>query len=351
MHQMPHTTATLLVGWTLSVTDCLHQRWMPRENVSTGARICSQRDNRLAVCSVRASSPVLAFAHLRSTFDNVVRLQEIVSGDVGDAGRVPRTIECELVADLVDSCVPGDTVTIVGEVRVSASEGSGKIGQTMHVLYLHANSITSPRGFGASPSSAATARTAAMDAGAATGESPVGRPASGDGGEPADLIELSLRDLYAIQSIQEEKHLFSLFVQSLCPAIYGNEIIKAGLVLCLFGGCARCVSLGLTRRHGKSLKIASGTGILVTRIGCPFAAIHTCSLSVILDWARANSSMLPQLYIRVASMFAATLPPLLVSLLRFSRIPTRATTLSKRERLFWLTRVSVMHLLLIMLTA
>lgn len=45
-----------------------------------------------------------------------------MSDDQREAGRIPRTIECELVHDLVDSCVPGDTVTITGIVKVSNAE-------------------------------------------------------------------------------------------------------------------------------------------------------------------------------------------------------------------------------------
>jgi DNA helicase MCM8 len=36
-----------------------------------------------------------------------------------DPGRVPRTIEVELSEDNVDSCVPGDVVTICGQVKVA----------------------------------------------------------------------------------------------------------------------------------------------------------------------------------------------------------------------------------------
>ena len=35
-----------------------------------------------------------------------------------EEGRVPRPVECELVEDLVDLCIPGDVVTITGIPRV-----------------------------------------------------------------------------------------------------------------------------------------------------------------------------------------------------------------------------------------
>ena len=49
------------------------------------------------------------------------RLQEIVSDDRGESGRIPRTIDCELTADLVDSCVPGDVVTVTAVVKATGS--------------------------------------------------------------------------------------------------------------------------------------------------------------------------------------------------------------------------------------
>lgn len=39
-----------------------------------------------------------------------------------DAGRVPRTIECELTDDMVDAGVPGDVVTVTGIVKVMNPE-------------------------------------------------------------------------------------------------------------------------------------------------------------------------------------------------------------------------------------
>lgn len=51
----------------------------------------------------------------------VTRLQEQVGDDRREAGRIPRTIDCELTGDLVDSCVPGDIVTVTAVVKATGS--------------------------------------------------------------------------------------------------------------------------------------------------------------------------------------------------------------------------------------
>lgn len=61
------------------------------------------------------------------------RVQELMSDDQREAGRIPRTIECELVQDLVDSCVPGDMVTITGVVKVASTE-EGEV-QQLRLLF------------------------------------------------------------------------------------------------------------------------------------------------------------------------------------------------------------------------
>lgn len=46
------------------------------------------------------------------------RIQELLKSENLEEGRVPRTVECELSEDLVDSCIPGDIVTVTGIVKV-----------------------------------------------------------------------------------------------------------------------------------------------------------------------------------------------------------------------------------------
>ncbi|NXU74443.1 MCM8 helicase, partial [Oreotrochilus melanogaster] len=144
-----------------------------------------------------------------------VKVQELMSDDQRETGRIPRTIECELVQDLVDSCVPGDMVTITGIVKVSSTEegaSKNKNDKCMFLLYIEANSVSNCKGQ---------------------------KPKNFDDETfQRSFMEFSLKDLYAVQEIQAEENLFRLIVNSLCPAIYGHE---ASLALALFGGCQKFV--------------------------------------------------------------------------------------------------------------
>jgi len=73
-----------------------------------------------------------------------IRLQELADDDSKDSGRIPRSVEVELANTLVDTCVPGDVVTIAGVVKVITTEDGGrnKERRTMYLLYLEANSLT-----------------------------------------------------------------------------------------------------------------------------------------------------------------------------------------------------------------
>uniref|UniRef100_A0A2K6GDT8 DNA helicase MCM8 n=1 Tax=Propithecus coquereli TaxID=379532 RepID=A0A2K6GDT8_PROCO len=143
-----------------------------------------------------------------------VKIQELMSDDQREAGRIPRTIECELVHDLVDSCVPGDTVTVTGIVKVSnAEEGSrNKNDKCMFLLYIEANSICNSKGQKTKTSE--------------------------DGCKHGTLMEFSLKDLYAIQEIQAEENLFKLIVAvcNVAPRgvyVCGNTTTTSGLTVTL----------------------------------------------------------------------------------------------------------------------
>lgn len=53
---------------------------------------------------------------------------------------MPRTVECELTEDLVDACIPGDVVTVIGIIKVinNYMDVGGGI-WSFNFLYLHAS--------------------------------------------------------------------------------------------------------------------------------------------------------------------------------------------------------------------
>ncbi|KAL9642654.1 hypothetical protein ABK040_009733 [Willaertia magna] len=162
-----------------------------------------------------------------------IRIQEIVEGDDYEAGRIPRTIECEITEDLVESCVPGDEVVVCGTVKVISTDqhsaelfgrsgGGGKGTKCMYFLYLEGNSITNTK---------ATSDNSKQNV-------------NEDSQQPQhsqydNIQSFSDGDLEMIYGIACENKLFRLLVHSLCPAIFGHEVVKAGLLLTLFGGVQR----------------------------------------------------------------------------------------------------------------
>ncbi|KAL7383308.1 hypothetical protein ABVT39_008382 [Epinephelus coioides] len=163
-------------------------------------------------CRSRSFTPSRS-SPLTHTVDwQIIKVQELMGGEQRETGRIPRTVECHLTSDLCDSCVPGDTVTVTGIVRVTNDGISrGNKDQCMFLLYLEATSVSNTKG--------------------QQSKSGQGSLEDRAGGE-----EFSLKELYAIQEIQSQPELLRLIVQSLCPAIYGHLLVKAALALALFGG-------------------------------------------------------------------------------------------------------------------
>ena len=129
-------------------------------------------------------------------------------------GRVPRSVEVELTEELVDCCVPGDLLVVAGLVKCLevAAEGGGGGGRgggnrnkCMYLLYVEALSVSNAKAGAADP-------------------------------RQDSALAFSHTELLGIRSIAAEAHLFNLLVNSLSPAIFGHEIVKAGLLLGLLGG-------------------------------------------------------------------------------------------------------------------
>ncbi|KAJ3703254.1 hypothetical protein LUZ61_006959 [Rhynchospora tenuis] len=151
-----------------------------------------------------------------------IRIQELLQPGSHEEGRVPRTVECELSEDLVDSCIPGDIVTVTGIVKVINNYmdvGGGKSknkNQGLYYLYLEAVSVINSKAQASSESENAGFGATAL----------------------FDLHTFSQKDLEFVVKFSEEygPDVFRQMLHSFCPSIYGHELVKAGITLALFGG-------------------------------------------------------------------------------------------------------------------
>ncbi|CAA7013000.1 unnamed protein product [Microthlaspi erraticum] len=174
-------------------------------------------------CKSRIFTPIRSSAQ---TIDfQKIRVQELQKLEDHEEGRVPRTVECELMEDLVDSCIPGDVVTVTGIIGVINNYmdiGGGKSkskNQGFYYLFIEAVSVKNSKKQSAFENS----------------EDCSGGTQSADAN---DLYSFSQRDLEFIVKFKEEygSDTFRRLLHSVCPSIYGHEIVKAGITLSLFGG-------------------------------------------------------------------------------------------------------------------
>jgi len=159
------------------------------------------------LCKNRKSfTPLRGNKNTKTVDMQQIRLQE-VSDEEG--GRVPRNIEVELTEDTCDSCIPGDVISVTGVVKVVAEESShqGKSsGNSVYLLYLSALSVQNVR-------------------------------SAGSRNNKIGGMDLTNLDMEAVNEIQNYgPRIFKLLVNSLCPSIFGMNVVKAAFLLGLFGG-------------------------------------------------------------------------------------------------------------------
>lgn len=161
-----------------------------------------------------------SFQPIRDTAETVdwqkIRIQELkeTEDDLQEEGRMPRTIDAELFSDLIDTCIPGDVVTICGIVRILTVQKAGfnRNANCLYYIYIEANST-------------------------ATSRSKDNVSGGSSSGVPNAVEEPEVLAIHrVIREVIQEKDPFSFLVHSAAPSIYGHELVKAGMVLSLFGG-------------------------------------------------------------------------------------------------------------------
>lgn len=157
----------------------------------------------------------------RTSFYQRLKIQEIES-DINDitAGKMPKTIECEIKNDLIDSCISGDIVTICGIMKtevqsdVKGFAAKANKNRALHASYIDVNSIKNSN-------TEYFLQTAVSNNPSTTN---------------VNDQKMNLAEINMIHKISERKDLFALLVKSICPSIFGNDLVKVGMIMSLFGG-------------------------------------------------------------------------------------------------------------------
>lgn len=161
----------------------------------------------------------------------MIRIQEI---DDQDGGRVPRTVDCELLEDLCDTVMPGDIVKITGVVKVTTGDESAKNNrrQSQYFLYIKALGVTNSRN-----------QTSSRMTG-------------------TEGIQFTYNDYALIQDIHSYGNgILKLLINSLCPAIFGQVLVKTGLLLGLFGGTVKASNTALPVRGDPHILVVGDPGL------------------------------------------------------------------------------------------
>jgi DNA helicase MCM8 len=124
---------------------------------------------------------------------------------------MPKTIDCEIKDDLIDSCISGDIVTICGVMKTELQNDmkgyggkGGNKNKALHASYIDVHSIK-------------------------TSNSEIFFQQPGDPNSAnCTSDKMSAAELGLIHKLSERRDLFPLLVKSVCPSIFGNEIVKTG---------------------------------------------------------------------------------------------------------------------------
>ena len=138
-------------------------------------------------------------------------------------GLLPRSIDVILEDDLVDSCKPGDRVSIVGIYKAAPSKGSGSMSGVFRTL-LVASSVSSL-------------------------------------GKETQQLRLTARDTRNIKRISQREDCFDLLAQSLAPSIFGHDFIKKAMGLLLLGGIEKNLKNGTHLRGDINLLMVGDPGV------------------------------------------------------------------------------------------
>lgn len=168
------------------------------------------------------------------------------------AARIPRSLDVEIRGHLVNTCMPGDIIKVVGVVRTlqvqldraarwatkGTSDGTGRRESGLHELYILANSITCMKGSGEKETAifSISLQHSSFKGYLLTNEHNLLVDKDTTGLRDDNNPDFSRSELIEIRELALSNQAMEILVHNLCPIIYGHELVKFGLILGLFGG-------------------------------------------------------------------------------------------------------------------
>jgi len=156
-----------------------------------------------------------------------------------DVARIPRSFDVEVRHDLINMCIPGDIVKIVGVIKTIQNEAprnfkGNKRESGLHTLYLVANSLVKIKKISSVANDKDNDKN---NDNMIPNRDPKHIFSGGSGSTQADF-SAAKKLLGSIRSMAYANGgtCLGLLIASLCPTIFGHELVKAGLLLGLFGG-------------------------------------------------------------------------------------------------------------------
>ena len=187
-----------------------------------------------------------------------------------EQSRMPRSFEIEVRDSLVNLCIPGDLISVVGVVKATqvdapkpmrfggggGGRGGGRGGgggggyseSGLHQLYLLVNSMVCIRSSGdrSTDPTDNSNNTLILDriprTLSAGGVNGLAVPTATQGPSNSSDVSFTPNEIQSFRNISQSAHCFPLLVHSLCPAIFGHDLVKFGLLLGLFGGTRKASS-------------------------------------------------------------------------------------------------------------
>nr|XP_033325816.1 DNA helicase MCM8-like [Megalopta genalis] len=154
------------------------------------------------ICGISKFRPLLSSPQVKSISFQMIKIQELLNDEQNNKGSMPRVLDVELTDNLVSTCMPGDDITLTGIIK--GTNNINARNKISFALYMEAITIMNNK----------------------------------QRFQTKNVMnnEMSIKDYLAIKEVYNTPNIFPLLVHSLCPSIYGHEMIKAGLTLSLFGG-------------------------------------------------------------------------------------------------------------------